>query len=472
MRSIMRRILPLMLLAAILLGACAPAVTLFTHEPDVSPSPEPALASTPLPPTAIPGPTSPPDLGVSALALRGVEVLVWHGWDGSSANLFAHMAGDFTSSNEWGIIVKTVARSNLNLLTSEVDKALRTPDQPDIVVTLPEQILAWQENVVDLSPYLAQPEYGLDVGDISGAFWEQSHINGVRYAVPAARSARFLFYNLSFARDLGFEAAPQTTEDFRKQTCAANAFWKQDTDLTNDRFGGLALDVTSNWQTPFSWLAAGGGQVFADGELRFDTPENLDALKFVSDLREDGCAWQESPTWTAETISNLTLFSTRRALIISGSLGDFAGQRLALSEAGSADAWTVLPFPGTKPGFVAYGPDYAVLKSTGVRQLAAWLFIRWMLDEQNQVKWAQGTGLLPVTTSAVKVLEADGSSIPQWVAAMRLIPLAQPYPQTASWRVADKILADGFQAYFASFPNASLTDVFKTIDSTIADLPK
>ena len=93
------------------------------------------------------------------------------------------------------------------------------------------------------------------------------------------------------------------------------------------------------------------------------------------------------------------------------------------------------------------------------------------LVDQKKVE-SRGTGLLPVTTSAVKVLEADGSSIPQWVAAMRLIPLALPYPQTASWRVADKILADGFQAYFASFPNASLTDVFKTIDSTIADLPK
>jgi ABC-type glycerol-3-phosphate transport system substrate-binding protein len=284
----MRRILPLLLLSAILLGACAPTVTLLTREPEASSTAEPTL----MPPPAIsthaapaaPAPTRAPDLGIRADALKGVEVVAWHGWDGSSASLFAQMAAEFTLSNEWGVKVKVVPQRNLNLLAAEVDKVIRTPEHPDIVVALPEQLLGWKDvlalpqeligrkdALTDLTPYVSHPEFGVDAKDFPVAFWEQSLVDGVRYGVPAARSARFVFYNVSFARTLGFNAAPQTPDEFRKQACAANAFWKMDADLTNDGYGGLALDVTPAWQTPYSWLAASGGQVFVDGSFHFNT---------------------------------------------------------------------------------------------------------------------------------------------------------------------------------------------------------
>ena len=39
-------------------------------------------------------------------------------------------------------------------------------------------------------------------------------------------------------------------------------------------------------------------------------------------------------------------------------------------------------------------------------------------------------------------------------------------------RAADNILGDGFQAYFASFPNATLEDMLKLMDKTVKDLTK
>ncbi len=459
----MRRFVPVLLLASILLGACSPIVTLLTRVPAVTATP--AATSTPLPATAtaLPPSTPLPNLGVRPDMLQGVEVLVWHGFGGSSADLFARMAAEFTSSNKWSIKLMVTASPNLSTLTTEVGSLLGTPDQPDIVAALPEQILTWQDNAVDLSPYLVQPEFGLDAAEIINGVWDQSFINGARYGVPLSRSARFLFYNTSFAHYLGFDTAPQTSEDFRKQACAANAFWKQDTDLTNDGYGGLALDVVSNWQTPYSWLAAAGGKVFVDGKFHFNTPENLAALEFFSGLKQAGCAWQPS------SISNFEHLASRRALFITGSLGDIAGQNQALSAAASPDKWTLLPFPGEKPAIFTYGPDLAVLKSSGVRQLAAWLFIRWMLEEKNQVLWSRSTGLLPVTTSAVKTLQADAMTIPELKAALKLMPQSVPYPQSADWRRVNKILADGFMAYGQGLP---LADAFTELDATIAELTK
>src|SRR5512133_932574 len=114
----MRRILPLLLLTAILLGACTPTVTLLTREPASVPT-APATLKPPAVSTSTPAPTRIPDVGASPSALKDVEVVVWHGWDGSSASLFAQMAAEFALSNRWGIKVKVVSQHNLNLLAAE-----------------------------------------------------------------------------------------------------------------------------------------------------------------------------------------------------------------------------------------------------------------------------------------------------------------------------------------------------------------
>lgn len=469
----MRRILPILLLSAILLGACNPVVTLLTREPDFPPTAEststPQLANPQVNVTrvpTIPAPTPIPDLGISPSALKDVEVVAWHGWDGSSASLFAQMAAEFALSNRWGVKVKVVPQRNLNLLAAEVEKFSGTPEQPDLVVALPEQLLSWQDFLADLTPYLAQPELGLTAKDFPVAFLAQSNVNDMRYGLPATRSMRLIFYNVSFAHNLGFGTAPQTPDEFREQACAANAFWKQDKDLTNDGYGGLALDVTPNWQTPYSWLAVSGGQVFGKDGFQFNTSKNISALGFVSNLRDDGCAWFSSSP------SNYEHLAARRALFITGSSGEIAEQKAAFTAAASTDEWTVLPFPGQQPGLVTYGPDYAILKSDKARQLAAWLFIRWMLEPENQARWVHETNQLPVRTSALDLLKSERSTNPQWSAALDLIPLAITYPQTARWSLASRVLGDGFLAYSGSFPTATLEGVLTVMDETVAELTK
>ncbi|PIZ25991.1 MAG: ABC transporter substrate-binding protein, partial [Chloroflexi bacterium CG_4_10_14_0_8_um_filter_57_5] len=45
----------------------------------------------------------------------------------------------------------------------------------------------------------------------------QDPVNGQRLGAPAQRSARFLFYNQTWARELGFSAPPATADEFRQQ---------------------------------------------------------------------------------------------------------------------------------------------------------------------------------------------------------------------------------------------------------------
>jgi multiple sugar transport system substrate-binding protein len=469
----MRRLTLATLLITLLLSACTPTVILLTPQlptdtPTPVPSPAPTLTVTP---TDIPN----SQLGIGPGALRDANITVWHGLDGESGALLAQMVQEFNLANIWGIKVQVVSQKNMQLLGGAVDSALHTPQAPDLVLALPEQALAWdaQGLVTDLAPYLAHGKYGFsgaELADFPAAFLSQGEVNGKRVSLPAVRTARFIFYNASFAKELGFNTPPQTFDDFRKQACTANASWKNDQDLKNDGYGGWVLDnqtidTDAPW-TAYAWLRASGGDVYADGKYQFSSTANQQALNALSLLHNDGCAW------ISTAADNLAALSAHKALFAAGSLEQFTQQRAAF--AGNPDQWTVIPFPGTDPAIITYGPDYVIMKSSEVRQLAAWLFVRWTLSPENQARWARQTGLFPMRLSAVDQMQNIRLADPQWAAAVDLLKIAKTYPQTASWSKARLVLGDGFFTMFqmpASMDQA--TPVLDEMDATMqALLPK
>ncbi|GAB4490424.1 MAG: hypothetical protein Fur0016_28570 [Anaerolineales bacterium] len=468
----MQRLLPLVIVAAMLLGACSPEITLITRQPVSTPTTEsPSGQSTATPaPTYTPSPSPTPGLQLNPDIVKGLEVEAWVSGDVPG---LGQLAADFNESNPWGVNISLVSQPNLTLLAGAVTASLESDSQPDIVLALPEQLLGWRESLLDLTPYAAHAEFGVAREAVLPAFWEQSALDGAQYGLPVIRSGRYLFYNVTWARELGFDAAPQTWQDFRAQACAANATWKADPDPTNDGFGGLALEGTSNWQTPYGWLRALGGDVFVEGAYTFESEQNAAALQKLVDLRAEGCAWLPS------TLTNFEHLAARKALFISGGLGDLTDQRAAFSAVStgsttvsSADEWTVIAFPGETPVVPVYGLDAAVFRSDAGHELAAWLFIQWLLKPENQARLARASGLFPVSTAALDLLKSDYAANPQKGAAANLLAQAVGYPPSADWGLANKVLADGFLYLFRAFPNASAELVLREMDATVDDLVK
>jgi len=78
-----------------------------------------------------------------------------------------------------------------------------------MVAALPEQTLAWQAlgKVVDLQPYLTDPQWGLGkdtIADIPPIFLAQDNVNGKQLGLPAQRSARFHFLQPDLGARTGF----------------------------------------------------------------------------------------------------------------------------------------------------------------------------------------------------------------------------------------------------------------------------
>ena len=460
--SMMRKIFSSYLLLVLFLSAC----TANTSTPVVT------VTATAKPSATATATEATSQLGVEQEALRGAQVKVWHPWSGAELSLFETQVAEFNQTNEWGIVVSAEALPNYSELFTQTTAALQVNSQPQIVVALPEYALAWRQQVVDLNPYVRDPEYGLtalEVSDFNNAVWMQDEVDGVRTGVPAQRTARFIFYNQTWARELGFDSPPVTASDFETQACAAHTALTQDTDPNNDALGGWLIDAHP--MTPLSWLLAFGGGVQEETGYRFLTQKNIDAFKYLKVLQQKGCAWVASPD-----LPVADRFATRQALFSTGSLEDLSDQSRALFAANNRDEWTVLAFPGPEQqSVVLYGSSFVMFKTEDVNQLAAWLFLRWMLQPEVQAGWVQSTGLLPMRSATLGLLGEYASSHSQWAAAVKLVPAAEIAPQLASWRLVRVRLGDGFANMFDTIRFPDLTDgqvpaVLKQMEDTASEL--
>jgi ABC-type glycerol-3-phosphate transport system substrate-binding protein len=217
-------------------------------------------------------------------------------------------------------------------------------------------------------------------------------------------------------------------------------------------------------------IAFGGGVQEEDG-YRFLAPGNIAAFRFAKVLQQKSCAWVAS-----FDLPIPDRFASRQALFSTASLEDLPDQARAFSAANHADEWTILRFPGEeREALVVYGSSFIMLESDDVTQLAAWLFMRWMLSPENQARWVQSTGLFPLRTSTMNLLGEYSSTHPQWAEAVSLLPEGELTPQLASWRVVRVMLGDGFRDMFDTIRHPDLTDgqvplILKQMDDTAEDL--
>ena len=454
----------LLVLFSLIFSACQP-----TPGPEVD-----ASTSTPeAVKTDVPVATNTPEiesrLGVEPEALNGLTVDVWHPFYGAPSSLFESQIEEFNSTNTWGIQVQAESFQNYTELYEQASVAVTGPDKPDVVIGLPEYAVEWhaQGAVLDLSPYVVDPIYGLSeaqIADFPSVFWEQDQVGGLRLGMPAQRTTRLLLYNQTWANELGFDDPPANAIEFREQACQANLSMRAVADPQNDGRGGWLIDTHPI--TDLSWmLAFGGGAQEADG-FRFLTPENIEATRFIKELSEENCAWKTQNT------EPLTRFVNRSSLFATASLEELPDLARAFASAGSTDKWTVLPFPGAADSaLVVYGSSYILFESDDPDQLAAWLFVRWLLSPENQADWVNSAGLFPLQASTMGLLTDYAAGHPQWAEAVNLLPQGSITPQLAAWRTVRVALGDGFNFMFrVDTPVGQVPSILAQLDAVVSDL--
>ncbi len=414
-----------------------------------------------------------PTLGLKASDLQGMKISFWYARTGLAGDkdLLQSQVDEFNRTNTWGLKVSLNVFQDTGDLFNQIQASLYST-LPDLVLGYNFQLARLDSGgrfLADINPYIYDPKWGFnsrELSDFYPAFWSQDMTSGgdkpvKRLGFPFSRTGQVLFYNTTWAKELGFKEAPVTPEDFKKQACSAAAQRKDQKD------GGWAVSTDPGALS--SWLLAFGSNMKApEGQgYAFNTHESQLAFTFLRDLFDQGCAWVPGDTY-----SN-TDFAGRRALFISSSLTGLDFQKAAFQASSASDQWTVIsyPSPGGEPAIDTYGQSFAILKSDPERQLAAWLLLKWLASPQNQAAWVQAYGTFPTRLSVLDSLAAYQKDHPQWQAAVALLPEAAGEPAYASWSAVRQALGDAGQELFSSdFKIDQVPNLLDTLQKTAADL--
>ena len=412
-------------------------------------------------------------LDASPEDLQGIKISLWQPWSAAVGEALNALVSEFNASNPYGITVDSVYQGNYNELYESVQAAIAAGDPPNLAVGYNYEILQWNAGggeTVDLNTYVDDPGWGLssqEQDDFYPLFWGQEVFDGARRGLPAQRFAQLIYYNLTWARELGFDAAPQTPQQFKRQACAAAAANNRDDDPDNNGTGGWVTNTSPS--AVLSWMYAfGGGVVNAAGTgYDFDTPQIQSAIAFLKDLYDSGCAWQVDGDFAEEE------FAARQALFVTASIADLPEQKNALDQAGNRDDWTVIAFPSPveKPVIDVYGPAFAVFKSSPQEQLASWVFLKWFLSAETQARWIAAGHTYPLQASTTQLLEDFANAHPQWASAQDLLPFAKSEPGLQSWGLVRWAVGDvGTQTFRSYFTPDRIPATVELLDDTAAEL--
>lgn len=387
------------------------------------------------------------------------EAALWHAFTGETAEAFEAIVADFNASNPYGVVVVAERHNNYFQLAQDMNAALTDGVWPGLIVAHPYQLAGWQAAglVAPIDHFIHDPAYGLSEVDRTNLFtslWTPDYEPGGEHlGVPALRTAQVLFYNATWAAELGFAAAPATPEEFQQQACAA-------ADANGDATGGWFIDIDAS--TTFAWLRAFGAPgAEADGYV-LDTQETRAAAAFLRRLVETGCAWRPATRYPDAE------FSARQGLFYSARASAIPFLNAALQAAGNEDEWQVIAYPGA-PVVSVTGPALSILDAPLEAQSSAWAFLHFFLQPEQQARWVRATGALSVSADVTAALGPGWvAANPQWQAAQGLAQESgQPEPTRPSWGVVRGVLMDAFEELLGpSLTQARLLSLMPELQAT------
>jgi multiple sugar transport system substrate-binding protein len=434
-------ILLITLVLPLLLTACGGA------EPTEAPPPPVQEEATEPAPEA--EPTEEPEEVAPAVDPSGQTVQFWHVWGtGSVGEGLLAIVDEFNATNEWGITVEALDQGDYRDLEDAMNAAIQSGDVPNVVVGYTNALDTWYSVGVlaDMNAFIADPDWGLtdeEVADFYTGAWESGlSTDGARVGFPHGQSANTIFYNFTWAQELGFDSPPKTLEELTEQACAATAANAADSNPDNDGTGGLVLYASASNVASFVF-AQGSDFNNADGTgYDFTKPEVQTVAEFMKDIWDEGCAF---PT---ESYPNPE-FATRKALMTMSSSAGLPYQVAAFEEEGafSDDVWGMIAFPGVGEGAVnAFAQNSAVVKSNPEQEIASWLFLKWFTSPETMAKWIEVSGYHPTRASTVDLLGDYMEANPLWSVGIDLAPLGVSEPGWASWGTVRRAVQDTFSA--------------------------
>jgi len=251
-------------------------------------------------------------------------------------------------------------------------------------------------------------------------FLKDGQYQGTDYGMPFTTSTRALYYNKKIFAAAGISAPPQTWAQLKSDAAAIKA---------KGFIGyGMPLGSEEAQAEALLWfLGDGGGYVNSTGSYDINSPQNVAALQFMSQLAKAGDT-QPSPG-TTDRKDVWAQFAQGRVGMMLGSPAVIP----IISAAGvlKASDYSTSDVPGkTAPLTSTLGVhDDIVAFNTGGHQAAIRKFLDFAYQDQYQLQFDREYDLLPATQSAATAMAHNS----MFAAFLQNIPDSVNYPAKASW---------------------------------------
>lgn len=325
---------------------------------------------------------------------KPVEITFWHAMTGHHEETLQKIADDFMKQHS-NIKINLVSQGGYGDLQQKLTAAAKSKTLPTMSQAYEEWITDDIQNnlVVDLTPYIENATVGWsqdELNDIVEVFRQANNWDGHYYGMPFNKSTRILFYNTDYFKDKNVNV-PSTWDELRD---AAKA-------LTFDNNGKkvIGMGFENSVGTEFSmWVRQAGGQFIDEqtGTVEFNSPEGKKALTFLQGMFEQGIArlagedgYMSNPFGRGD---------------VAMYIGSSAGIPFVAKAAEGNIHWSATVLPKDKKSATPFaGTSVTVYQSaTPEQRLAAWEFIKFLINTDNTAFWAKETGYLPVRYSALQ----------------------------------------------------------------------
>lgn len=382
---------------------------------------------------AQPKTTSPAD--VESLDPSGQEITFWYQHTREREAEMKALIADFNETNEWHIKVTGEYAGDYGQIYNKMMAGIQGGEVPNLVVAYQNQAAGYAQAdaLVDLNPYVDSKRWGLsseEKADFFRAFWNQDvfpSLGGKRLGFPPNRSMEVLYYNEDWLHELGYKAPPTTWQEFASmcRRAAVQPFGKS--------LGGRSVGyVVSIDASRFAAMVFSRGGEVANKDLTaytLDTPAARETMRLIQQLCQVKAAIP-APDREADQAN----FAAGRALFNIRSSSGLPFYKSAV-DAGAKFRWSATSLPHSTPEPVqdVYGASVSIPVTTPEAQLAAWLFLKWLTEPDQQARWAKVSNYFPTRKSTAEAMKDYFASHPTYAKLYKLLKYGKSEPAIAGY---------------------------------------
>lgn len=332
-----------------------------------------------------------------------VSVSFWHSMDGTNGDVLEGLIDDFNAEHEGEIEIDPVYQGEYDDAITKYKAAVQSDSTPSLVqiYDIGQQFMLDSGTVVPMQSFIDRDDY--DVSDIQPNIAGYYTVNDELWSMPFNTSMPVLYYNKSLFEDAGLDPddPPTTLDEIREDA----------KELSKEEGGPAEFGFNA---AVYGWFVeqfiASSGELYCSPdngrgtehaeEFSFDNEASVEFLSWWSDMIDDGLSGNTGRS----TGDAQSAFKSGTIGITLESTGALGGIQEAAEEQGFDLGVGYYPqLEENEYGPIIGGASLYVVgeNHSDAEQEAAWQFVQFLGEPENQATWHTGSGYFPVSKEAL-----------------------------------------------------------------------